>query len=153
MQNDLENLLKLLQKSFNTNDLIELQNLEKEITEISSNIKKAISSSENLDNHLKKSDQIFSTHRCHAHYLAKGGSLNKMLLEIYGKLGGCLDGRGGSMHLMDENEGIALSIPIVSSSIPLAVGNALTFKLNKLKNVVVSFFGNKIFAKELQMNK
>ncbi len=91
---------------------------------------------------LKKSDQIFSTHRCHAHYLAKGGSLNKMLLEIYGKLGGCLDGRGGSMHLMDENEGIALSIPIVSSSIPLAVGNALTFKLNKLKNVVVSFFGD-----------
>ena len=58
MQNDLENLLKVLQKSFNTNDLIELQNLEKEITEISSNIKKAISSSENLDNHLKKSDIV-----------------------------------------------------------------------------------------------
>ena len=56
MQNDLENLLKLLQKSFDTKDLIELQNLEKEIIEISSNIKKAINSSENLDNQLKKSD-------------------------------------------------------------------------------------------------
>ena len=99
----------------------------------------------------KKSDQIFSTHRCHAHYLAKGGSLNKMLLEIYGKLGGCLDGRGGSMHLMDENEGVALSIPIVSSSIPLAVGNALTFKLNKLKNVVVSFLGMLQLKREYSM--
>ena len=56
MQNDLENLLKLLQKSFDTKDLIELQNLEKEIIEVSSNIKKAINSSENLDNQLKKSD-------------------------------------------------------------------------------------------------
>ena len=56
MQNDLDNLLKLLQKSFDTNDLKELQNLEKEITEISSNIKKVISSSENIDNQFNKND-------------------------------------------------------------------------------------------------
>ena len=56
MQNDLENLLKLLQKSFDTNDLKELQHLEKEITEISSNIKKVISSSENIDNKFNKND-------------------------------------------------------------------------------------------------
>ena len=56
MQNDLDNLLKLLQKSFDTNDLKELQYLEKEITEISSNIKKVISSSENIDNQFNKND-------------------------------------------------------------------------------------------------
>ena len=49
MQNDLENLLKLLEKSFNTHDLSELQSLEKEIDEISSNIKNTISSSENIE--------------------------------------------------------------------------------------------------------
>jgi len=49
MQNDLKNLLKLLEKSFNTHDSIELQSLEKEIDEISSNIKNTISSSENID--------------------------------------------------------------------------------------------------------
>ena len=56
MQNDLENLLKLLEKSFNTNNLSELQSLEKEIVEISSHIKKAINSSENIDNQFIKND-------------------------------------------------------------------------------------------------
>ncbi|MAI60161.1 MAG: hypothetical protein CMM92_03975 [Rickettsiales bacterium] len=56
MQNDLENLLKLLEKSFNTNNLSELQSLEKEIVEISSHIKKAINSPENIDNQFNKND-------------------------------------------------------------------------------------------------
>ena len=56
MQNDLENLLKLLEKSFNTNNISELQSLEKEIVEISSQIKKAINSSENIDNQFNKND-------------------------------------------------------------------------------------------------
>ena len=34
---------------------------------------------------LSKNDQIISSHRCHAHYLAKGGNLKKMIAEIYGK--------------------------------------------------------------------
>ena len=56
MQNDLKNLLKLLEKSFNTHDSSELQSLEKEIDEISSNIKNTISSSENIDYQLNKDD-------------------------------------------------------------------------------------------------
>ena len=84
---------------------------------------------------LKKSDQIFSTHRCHAHYLAKGGNLKKMIFEIFGKMGGCIDGRGGSMHLMDTSVGVELSIPIVASSIPVAVGAALGGGMNILDAV------------------
>ena len=56
MQNDLENLLKLLEKSFNTSNLSELQSLEKEIVEISSHIKKKINSSEGTDDQLNKND-------------------------------------------------------------------------------------------------
>ena len=56
MQNDLENLLKLLEKSFNTNDSGELQSLEKQIVEISSHIKKIISSSEGIDGKLNKNN-------------------------------------------------------------------------------------------------
>ena len=56
MQNDLENLLKLLEKSFNTNNISELQSLEKEIAEISSHIKKAINSPESIDNQFNKND-------------------------------------------------------------------------------------------------
>ena len=56
MQNDLENLLKLLEESFNTNDSNELQSLEKKIAEISLNIKDTINSSEDIDNQLNKND-------------------------------------------------------------------------------------------------
>ena len=93
-------------------------------------------------NNLQVKDQIFSTHRCHAHYLAKGGNLKKMILEIFGKVGGCIDGRGGSMHLMDSSVGVELSIPIVASSIPVAVGAALANKLDDNGKISVSFFGD-----------
>jgi hypothetical protein len=56
MQNDLKNLLKLLEKSFDSHDSIELQSLEKQINEISSNIKNTISSSENFDSQMNKND-------------------------------------------------------------------------------------------------
>ena len=56
MQNDLENLLRLLEKSLNTHDLSKLQNLEKEIVEISFNIKALLNSSENVNHQLNKDD-------------------------------------------------------------------------------------------------
>ena len=91
---------------------------------------------------LKKEDKLYSTHRCHAHYLAKGGSLNKMIAEIYGREAGCCRGRGGSMHLFDEDVGMSSSIPIVGSNIPLAVGGALANKLNKKLNITVAMLGD-----------
>lgn len=91
--------------------------------------------------YLRIEDSVFSTHRNHAHYLAKGGSLEKMALELHGKVGGCMDGRGGSMHLMDTDVNV-ISIPIVASAIPLAVGAALANKMNGNGNIVVCFFGD-----------
>jgi len=91
--------------------------------------------------YLKAEDSVFSTHRCHAHYLAKKGSLERMALELHGKIGGCMDGRGGSMHLMDKSVNV-MSIPIVASAIPLAVGAALANKMDGNGNVVVCFFGD-----------
>ncbi len=93
-------------------------------------------------NNLNINDKIYSTHRCHAHYLAKGGNLKKMICELYGKVSGCCGGRGGSMHLFDDSAGIVSSLPIVGSVIPLAVGNALTFKLKKENFVSSVFFGD-----------
>jgi len=87
-------------------------------------------------------DQVYSTHRCHSHYLAKGGNLRSMISELYGKKSGCCGGRGGSMHLMDPSVGMMLSLPIVASIIPIAVGAALSLKLKKKKNVISVFFGD-----------
>ena len=75
-------------------------------------------------NNLKKNDILYSTHRSHAHYIAKQGNINSMIAEIYGKKTGCCGGRGGSMHLTDVNNGMYGSIPIVASSIGLSIGSA-----------------------------
>jgi pyruvate dehydrogenase E1 component alpha subunit len=91
---------------------------------------------------LRSEDRVFSSHRSHAHYLAKGGNLNAMMAEIYGKRDGCIGGRGGSMHLMDPGAGMMASIPIVASSIPLATGTALSDKFDGNGKVTVSFLGD-----------
>ena len=91
---------------------------------------------------LNDNDQIVSNHRCHAHYLAKGGNVQKMVNESYGNSYGCSGGRGGSMHLFDQKKGILSSVPIVSSSIPVGVGAGFSFKYNKKNNIAVIFLGD-----------
>lgn len=91
--------------------------------------------------HLRKEDSVFSTHRNHAHFIAKGGNIEKLALEIHGKADGCNGGRGGSMHVLDTEVNV-MSIPIVASAIPLAVGAALANKIDGNGNIVVCFFGD-----------
>jgi pyruvate dehydrogenase E1 component alpha subunit len=90
---------------------------------------------------LTKQDKVFTAHRSHAHYLAKGGSLNKMISELYGKSTGCAKGKGGSMHLIDLESGVLGAVPIVGSTIPIGVGAAWAESLKKTKNITVIFFG------------
>jgi pyruvate dehydrogenase E1 component alpha subunit len=91
---------------------------------------------------LRRSDQIVSTHRCHAHYLAKGGDLSAMLGELMGKATGCCGGRGGSMHLFDPEAGVLLSLPIVAASIPIGVGAALAMQRRRTDDVAVIYLGD-----------
>lgn len=91
---------------------------------------------------LSDQDRVFSTHRCHSHYLALGGSLDEMIAELHGKITGCNGGRGGSMHLSAINQGLLASVPIVASSIPLAAGTALADKIDNRDSISVSFFGD-----------
>jgi pyruvate dehydrogenase E1 component alpha subunit len=91
---------------------------------------------------LTAEDKAYSSHRAHAHYLAKGGSLNKLIAELYGKETGCTGGRGGSMHLTDLDAGFVASTAIVGNSIPLAVGNALHQDVHKLKGISLAYFGD-----------
>ena len=91
---------------------------------------------------LESGDQAVSTHRCHAHYLAKGGDLIAMLAELMGRATGCCGGRGGSMHLFDLRAGLLLSLPIVAASIPVGVGAALAFKQEGKRNVAVIYLGD-----------
>ena len=95
-----------------------------------------------VSHYLKEGDKVYSNHRCHAHYLAKGGDLKSMIAELYGKETGCAMGKGGSMHLVDLNSGFFAAVPIVGSTIPIAVGVAWAFKLKKSRNIVTVFLGD-----------
>ncbi len=91
---------------------------------------------------LERADKIVSTHRAHAHYLSKGGDLKRMLAEFHGKETGCCGGRGGSMHIFDDDAGMLLSLPIVASGIPIAVGAALAMRQSASTQVAVAFVGD-----------
>ena len=88
---------------------------------------------------MRKKDFAVSSHRAHAHFLAKGGSLKKMIAEIYGKKTGCSGGKGGSMHLIDLNSNFMGSTAIVGNTNPIGVG--LVFHLLiKIKISLALFF-------------
>jgi pyruvate dehydrogenase E1 component alpha subunit len=91
---------------------------------------------------LKLEDKVVSTHRSHAHYIAKGGDLFMMLSELIGSPLGCCKGRGGSMHIFDKSVGFMASVPIVGSSLPIATGLSLAEKQLGFKNIVVAFVGD-----------
>ena len=91
---------------------------------------------------LSQRDLVLSSHRAHAHYLAKGGSLKRMIAEIYGKITGCSKGMGGSMHLIDKSVGFMGSSAIVANTIPVAVGLGLSLKLKESNNLSCVFFGD-----------
>ena len=88
------------------------------------------------------SDTVVSSHRAHAHYLAKGGDLYRMIAEIFGRVTGCCKGRGGSMHLIDLSVGFLGSSAIVGNSIPVGVGAGFTHKLDRSGQLAFTFFGD-----------
>ncbi len=94
---------------------------------------------------LRRDDVVFSNHRAHGHYLAKGSNLNAMVAEIYGRSTGCCGGRGGSMHLIDLSVGFLGATPIVGGTVPLAVGAAWAAQLKGQDRIGVAFFGDGCF--------
>jgi len=91
---------------------------------------------------LRRDDWVFSTHRSHGHYIAKGGDIKALMAEMYGRATGCSRGRGGSMHLAAPDLGLPGSSAIVAGTISLALGAALAFQLQGKDSVAVPFFGD-----------
>lgn len=95
-----------------------------------------------ISKYLRKTDRVFGAHRSHGHYLALGGSSYRLLAEVLGKETGCSKGMGGSMHIVDRENGFAGSVPIVAGTVPLAVGAALAAKMDGDKDIAVAYFGD-----------
>ena len=87
-------------------------------------------------------DSVWSGHRSHGHYLAKGGPLASLFAETLGKTSGCSGGRGGSMHLTAPEHGFAGSVPIVAAAVSLAAGAAFAYRKRGEAHVAVAYFGD-----------
>jgi TPP-dependent pyruvate/acetoin dehydrogenase alpha subunit len=91
--------------------------------------------------HLRKEDQIGSTHRPLGHLIAKGADINKMMAEIAGKSTGSNRGKGGAYHIFDPDVGALGANGIVGGSVPMTAGYALSNQLKGTDNIAVSYFG------------
>lgn len=87
-------------------------------------------------------DFITSTHRGHGHFLAKGGDVDTMFAEIWGKAEGVCRGMGGSMHVADVSKGILGANGIVAGGMAIATGAAFGAQLDGNGKVAVCFFGD-----------
>jgi len=91
---------------------------------------------------LKNTDRVFGGHRSHGPFLALGCKLEELMCEVLGKAAGCAGGMGGSMHLTDPQRGFWGSVPIVAGTVSIAVGAALSAKMDGGDSVAVCFFGD-----------
>jgi pyruvate dehydrogenase E1 component alpha subunit len=90
---------------------------------------------------LRRDDHVTSTHRGHGHCLAKGASVDRMFAELLGKEAGYCRGKGGSMHIADQETGNLGANAIVAGSTGIATGAALSAKMRGTDQVAVCFFG------------
>ena len=91
---------------------------------------------------LDRSDQVFGAHRSHGHLLALGGDEYKLFSEVLGRESGFSKGMGGSMHLIDKENGFYGSVPIVSGTVSLALGSALANKIQKNNQLSIAYLGD-----------
>ena len=87
-------------------------------------------------------DYVLSTHRAHAHVLAKGANMPTIVAELFGKATGCTKGKGGSMHVSDFEHGFLGTSAIVGSGIGICGGIGLGIKLKKEDRICLCFFGD-----------
>ena len=91
---------------------------------------------------MREADLLYSSHRTHGAYLAKGGDLKAMLCEMHCRINGCAGSRGGSMHLIDKRVGMAGTSAIVGGAVPIAAGAALAARMKGDDVVVAVLIGD-----------
>ena len=91
---------------------------------------------------LAKEDLIYVTHRGHGQCIGKGMDVNRMMAEFLGKETGYCKGKGGCMHIAGVEVGNLGSNGIVGGGIPIAVGAALSTRMQAIDRVVLCFFGD-----------
>jgi pyruvate dehydrogenase E1 component alpha subunit len=73
-------------------------------------------------------DPIVTAYRDHGHALARGMAPRYCMAEMFGRIGGCAKGKGGSMHMFDRANNLFGGHGIVGAQTPLGAGLAFATK-------------------------
>lgn len=92
--------------------------------------------------HLRDGDTLFTGHRAHGHFLARGADPDRVMAELMGRADGLCRGKGGSMHLVEADLGLLGATGVVGGNTAMAVGTALASKDRGTDAVTVVFFGD-----------
>src|SRR5437764_10733632 len=91
---------------------------------------------------MRPGDLSFCTYRGHAHTLARGVPIEKVLGELMQRDNGLMRGKGGSMHLTSVEHGVMGSYAIIGAHLPIACGAAWRAQYKGTGDVAVCFFGD-----------
>jgi len=91
---------------------------------------------------LRDQDYLISTYRSHGHTLARGSNPNAVMAELFGRVDGLCNGRGGSMHMFDLANRFMGGYGIVGGNLPLAAGFALASDYHGRDEVTLCQFGD-----------
>src|SRR5499425_963620 len=91
---------------------------------------------------MRPGDLSFCTYRGHAHTLARGVPVEKVLGELMQRDNGLMRGKGGSMHLTSTEHGVMGSYAIIGAHLPIACGAAWRAQYKGADDVAVCFFGD-----------
>lgn len=91
---------------------------------------------------IRQEDPVITAYRDHGLAIAKGVSCNAAMAELYGKVTGCTQGKGGSMHFFSRKHNFYGGHGIVGAQIPLGAGIAFAEKYKGTDNVCLTFFGD-----------
>lgn len=90
---------------------------------------------------LKPSDMVITSYRDHVQAMVKGISPEAVMAELYGKIGGCVKGKGGSMHMFSAEHEFFGGHGIVGGQIGVGTGMAYAAKYKGTDQVTLCFFG------------
>ncbi|HEV3047382.1 MAG TPA: pyruvate dehydrogenase (acetyl-transferring) E1 component subunit alpha [Solirubrobacteraceae bacterium] len=91
---------------------------------------------------LREEDYLISTYRSHGHALVRGTPPEQVMAELFGRVGGCCHGRGGSMHMFDLQRRFMGGYGIVGGNLPIAAGIALASDYRGTEEVTLCTFGD-----------
>jgi len=91
---------------------------------------------------MRAGDVQTNTYRGHGEALALGMAPETAFAELMGRSSGGSGGVGGSMHLIDFSKGNIGANAIVGAGLPIAVGAAVGFQMQRKPNVALTFFGD-----------